>query len=75
MPLPVCFWQRVLRFKDGQEIGEVTTGTQSPMTKRNIGLPLIDSKFAQIGIEVEVEIRSKLAKAAVVETPFYKRSK
>ena len=24
-------------FKDGIEIGEVTTGTQSPMTKRNIG--------------------------------------
>ena len=62
-------------FKDGQEIGEVTTGTQSPMTKRNIGLALIDAKFAEIGINVEIEIRSKLVKAVVVETPFYKRSK
>ncbi|ATP41037.1 glycine cleavage system protein T [Solibacillus sp. R5-41] len=62
-------------FKDGQEIGEVTTGTQSPMTKRNIGMALIDATFAEIGMEVEIEIRNKLAKAVIVEKPFYKRSK
>jgi aminomethyltransferase len=62
-------------FKDGVNIGEVTTGTQSPMTKRNIGLALIDAKFAEVGIEVEIEIRNKFTKAVVVETPFYKRSK
>lgn len=62
-------------FKDGTEIGEVTTGTQSPMTKRNIGLALIDAKFAEIGIELEVEIRGKLAKVVTVATPFYKRAK
>ncbi|MEK4628131.1 MAG: glycine cleavage system aminomethyltransferase GcvT [Solibacillus sp.] len=61
--------------KDGIEIGEVTTGTQSPMTKRNIGLALIDAKFAEVGIEVEIEIRKNKAKAIIVETPFYKRSK
>ncbi len=31
-------------WKDGQQIGEVTTGTQSPMTKRNIGLALMDAR-------------------------------
>ena len=62
-------------FKDGVLIGEVTTGTQSPMTKRNIGLVLIDEKFAEIGIELEVEIRGKLLRAKTVSTPFYKRSK
>lgn len=62
-------------FKDGQEIGEVTTGTQSPMTKRNIGMALIDATFAEVGIEVEIEIRNKFAKAVIVEKPFYKRSK
>lgn len=61
--------------KDGVEIGEVTTGTQSPLTKRNIGLALIDAKFAEVGIELEIEIRGKIAKAVIVETPFYKRSK
>lgn len=62
-------------FKDGVEIGEVTTGTQSPLTKRNIGLALIDAKFTEIGIELEVEIRGKLVKAITVATPFYKRTK
>ena len=47
-----------------QEIGEVTTGTQSPMTKRNIGLALIDATFAEIGTEVEIEIRNKLIKSS-----------
>lgn len=61
--------------KDGQVIGEVTTGTQSPMTKRNIGLALIDSAFAEIGTELEVEIRNKQLKAVTVATPFYKRQK
>lgn len=62
-------------FKDGNEIGEVTTGTQSPMTKRNIGLALIDSQYAELGTELEVEIRNKRLKLVVVETPFYKRTK
>ncbi|MEG0439589.1 MAG: glycine cleavage system aminomethyltransferase GcvT [Solibacillus sp.] len=62
-------------FKDGQEIGEVTTGTQSPMTKRNIGMALITTAFAEVGMEVEIEIRNKFAKAVIVEKPFYKRSK
>ena len=53
----------------------MTTGTQSPMTKRNIGVALIDTKFAKVGIELEIEIRGKFAKVVIVETPFYKRSK
>lgn len=62
-------------FKGGKEIGEITTGTQSPMTKRNIGLALIDATFAEVGIELEIEIRGKMLKAVTVETPFYKRKK
>ena len=62
-------------WKDGQQIGEVTTGTQSPMTKRNIGLALMDVSLATIGTEVEIEIRGKFIPAVVVETPFYKRAK
>ena len=62
-------------FKDGQEIGEVTTGTQLPSSKRNVGNALIDSQFATVGIELEIEIRGKQLKVVTVETPFYKRSK
>lgn len=62
-------------YKDDQQIGEVTTGTQSPTLKKNIGLGLIDSKFIELGTEVEVEIRGKRLKAVTVSTPFYKRQK
>lgn len=62
-------------FVDDVEIGEVTTGTQSPLTKRNIGLALLQTAYTAVGTEVEVEIRNKRVKAHVVETPFYKRTK
>jgi aminomethyltransferase len=61
--------------KDGVVIGEVTTGTQSPMTKRNIGLALLPVVYAEVGTELEVDIRGKKIAAKVVATPFYKRSK
>lgn len=62
-------------FKGENKIGEVTTGTQSPTLKKNIGLALIQSDFAALGQEVTVEIRGKVLRAKVVPTPFYKRSK
>ncbi|MEH7111901.1 glycine cleavage system aminomethyltransferase GcvT [Neobacillus niacini] len=62
-------------FKGEELIGEVTTGTQSPTLKRNIGLVLIKSEHAVLESEIEVEIRGKRLKAIVVPTPFYKREK
>ncbi|MBP2240857.1 aminomethyltransferase [Cytobacillus eiseniae] len=60
----------------GEElIGEVTTGTQSPTLKKNIGLALLKTEHTEIGTEVEVEIRGKRLKAIVAATPFYKRDK
>lgn len=57
-----------------EKVGEVTTGTQSPTLKKNVGLVLIDRVHSELGQEVEVEIRNKRVKAKVVATPFYKRS-
>lgn len=62
-------------YKGDALIGEVTTGTQSPTLKKNIGLALISSEHAGLDTEVEVEIRGKRLKAKVVPTPFYKREK
>ncbi|GAA3400423.1 glycine cleavage system aminomethyltransferase GcvT [Paenibacillus hodogayensis] len=60
---------------DGRKIGEVTTGTQSPTYKRNVGLALLESAFAVNDTEVLVEIRGKKLLAKVVPTPFHKRPK
>ncbi|WP_313893829.1 glycine cleavage system aminomethyltransferase GcvT [Psychrobacillus sp.] len=58
-----------------KQVGFVTTGTQSPTLKKNIGLVLIEAEFAEIGQDVEVEIRNKRLKAITVATPFYKKQK
>ncbi len=62
-------------YKDGVQVGVVTTGTQSPTLKKNIGLALIDTAFAEGGGTVEVEIRGKKLKAGMIGIPFYKRNK
>ncbi|BAQ11270.1 glycine cleavage system aminomethyltransferase [Bacillus sp. OxB-1] len=60
-------------FLDDEEIGEVTTGTQSPTLKKNIGFALLKSEHTAEGTEVFVEIRNKRLKAVIIATPFYKR--
>ncbi|MFT4412543.1 glycine cleavage system aminomethyltransferase GcvT [Fredinandcohnia humi] len=62
-------------FVGEEQIGEVTTGTQSPTLQKNIGLALIKSEHAALGKEVEVQVRKKRLRAVVVATPFYKRPK
>lgn len=59
---------------NGEKVGEVTTGTQSPTLKKNVGLALIDAQYASLDQEVMVEIRNKPVLAKVVKTPFYKRN-
>ncbi|MCG7382891.1 glycine cleavage system aminomethyltransferase GcvT [Paenibacillus sp. ACRRY] len=62
-------------YAEGVQIGEVTTGTQSPTLKRNLGLALIKSQYAALGTPLEIEIRGKKLKAEVVKTPFHKRTR
>lgn len=57
----------------GEQIGEVTSGTQSPTLKTNVGLALVDAAYAALGTELWVDIRGKRVKAQVAKTPFYKR--
>ena len=54
----------------GNEIGEVTSGTQSPTLNKAIGLAYVKSEFAGIGSEIFIDIRNQPIKATVVKTPF-----
>lgn len=58
--------------KDGNKIGYITSGTQSPSTGRSIALALLDSNVIEIGNEVNVQVRKKLVPAKIVKTPFHK---
>lgn len=42
---------------DGNEIGEVTSGTQSPLTGKSIGLAIIDRDAFEMGKEIIIQIR------------------
>ncbi len=61
-------------FANDRQIGEVTTGTQSPTLKRNLGLALLEIDYTQLDTEVWVEIRGKRLKAVIVKSPFYKKT-
>jgi aminomethyltransferase len=54
----------------GQPIGEVTSGTQSPSLNKAIGLGYVSIEHATPGNEIFIEIRDKKLKAVVVKTPF-----
>lgn len=59
---------------DGQtRIGELTSGTQSPMLKTNIGVAYVQNAHAAVGSKITVDIRGTKLAAEVVPTPFYKR--
>lgn len=62
-------------FYQGEKVGEVTSGSYSPFLKKSIGLTYLPIEATQIGTEIEIGIRDKKAKARVVPTPFYKRTK
>jgi aminomethyltransferase len=55
---------------DGNEIGKVTSGTQSPSLQKAIGLGYVATAHANFDAEIYVEVRDKLLKAKVVKIPF-----
>lgn len=56
----------------GEIIGEITSGTMSPVLKIGIGMGYVSVDYAKPETEIAVVIREKLVKAKVVKTPFVK---
>lgn len=54
----------------GNEIGKVTSGTQSPSLQKAIGLGYVTVEHSAFESEIFVEVRDKLLKAKVVKVPF-----
>ena len=60
------------RILDGErEIGVITSGTISPLTRESIALGWIDNDYRQVGTQVGVEIRGQSLPATVAKPPFY----
>ena len=55
---------------EGNIIGEVTSGTQSPTLGKAIGLGYVATEHSTVGSEIFIDIRNQAIKATVVKTPF-----
>ncbi|MBS1496631.1 MAG: glycine cleavage system aminomethyltransferase GcvT [Bacteroidetes bacterium] len=56
--------------KDGNLIGHVTSGTQSPSLGKAIGMGYVKKEFANTDTQIFIKIRNNPVKAIVVKMPF-----
>ncbi len=61
--------------KDGNVVGEVTSGQPSPTLGYPIALAYVDVEHAAPGTRLDIDLRGKAEPFEVVELPFYKRQK
>ena len=57
--------------KDGQPIGEVTTGYHTISTDKSVCMALVDAQYAALGTEVDIQIRKKVFPGVVCKKKFY----
>lgn len=56
--------------KEGEKIGRVTSGTQSPSLQKGIAMAYVDLPYSKIDTEVFIKVRDKQLLAKVVKMPF-----
>lgn len=56
--------------EQGEIIGEVTSGTQSPLLKKSIALGYVATQYAKTGTTIYIDIRQKPIAAVVTKIPF-----
>ena len=59
-----------IKDSQGETIGRVTSGTQSPSLNKSIAMGYVDIKYSKIDTQVYIKIRDKLLTAKVVKMPF-----
>ena len=61
-------------FKNGEKIGETTSGSLSPTLNAGIGMAYLPTQFARIGEEIEIDIRGRRFPATIQKKPLVRRS-
>ncbi|MBQ7495964.1 MAG: glycine cleavage system aminomethyltransferase GcvT [Bacteroidaceae bacterium] len=57
--------------KDGEVVGEVTTGYHCLSVDKSVCMALVKTEYAKLGTELEVQIRKKTFPGVVVKKKFY----
>lgn len=58
---------------EGEVIGKVTSGTQSPSLNKGIGIGYVKKEYSAEGSEIFIRIRKNDVKSRVVKMPFHKK--
>ena len=59
--------------EQGEKIGVVTSGTQSPSLGKAIGLAYLNKNYTPKDTTIYISLRNKQLKAVVVSLPFLKK--
>ena len=59
----------------GEKVGVVTSGTQTPLLKKSVGMGYLPAERTAVDTEFDVDIRGRRTRARVIPMPFYKRPK
>ena len=57
---------------EGEIVGNVTSGTMSPVLKAGIGMGYAKPEYTKVGAEVFIKVRNRSLKAVVTKLPFRK---
>ena len=60
--------------KDGEQLGELSSGVLSPSLKEGIAMAYLPVNFAKVGTLVDIDVRGRRFEAKVVKKPFYKKA-
>ncbi len=61
-------------WKNGEQLGEISSGTLSPSLGVGIGMAYVPAQFARVGEELEIDIRGRRFAAVIERKPLYKKS-
>lgn len=59
----------------GSQVGTVTSGSYSPTRQTSIGMGYVPRNLADVGVQLEVEVRGRTAPVRVTRLPFYRSKK
>jgi aminomethyltransferase len=60
-------------WREGEQIGEATSGTLSPSLNQGIGMAYVATAHARAETEIEIEIRGQKYPATIEKKPLYKK--